>query len=134
MGDRWSEEQAAEWLHGPQGDITDHQVYYLKCLGTGPGTNRWLNGQTVKGEVDLAPITTWPYTGTRWRAHKLADGAWAFRCLGDGPGDKWLDGRTTDGTTRLAPNPRFPFTGARWQVLPVARRPALECRGSIPGA
>src|SRR6516164_6442027 len=69
MGDRWSEEKVAEWLHGqPQSDITDHQVYYFKCLGAGPEKNRWLDGRTNEGTVGLVPITTWPYTGTRWRA------------------------------------------------------------------
>jgi hypothetical protein len=69
----------AEWLHGqPQSDITDHQVYYFKCLGAGPEKNRWLDGRTNEGTVGLVPITTWPYTGTDGEL-RLTDGAWAFR-------------------------------------------------------
>jgi hypothetical protein len=135
MGTRWTEEKAADWLRGQlQTDLRDHQVYYLKCLGTGPETDRWLDGRTGEGTVGLASITTFPYTGTRWRAHRLTDGAWAFRCLGDVPGDKWLDGRTADGSVGLAPNPRYPYTGARWQVLPGGGGGhVLRCLGDIAG-
>jgi hypothetical protein len=60
----WTEERAGAWLHGsPAGDLADHQVYYLKCLGILPG-NTWLDGRTGDGVVGLAPLTTWPFTGT----------------------------------------------------------------------
>jgi hypothetical protein len=134
-GSRWTEERAGEWLQGSAiVDLTDHQVYYLKCLGSVPG-NRWLDGRTADGTVGLAPLTTWPFTGTRWRAHKQTDGSWAFRCLGDAPGNKWLDGRTADGTVGLAPNPWFPFTGTRWQVFSAAsgQQHVLKCLGQITG-
>ena len=134
-GSRWTEDTAAEWLRGRlHGDLTDHQVYYFKCLGAGAETTRWLDGRTNAGTVGLARTTTWPYTGTRWRAHRLPDGAWAFRCLGEDPGNKWLDGRTANGTVGLAPNPRQPNTGARWQVLPVTGGHALKCLGAVAGA
>jgi len=133
-GSRWTEARAATWRHAsPQIGLADHQVYYLKCLGTGSGESRWLDGRTSDGAVGLAQITTWPYTGTRWRAHKLPDGSWGLRCLGDRPGNRWLDGRTTDGTIGLAPSPRYPYTGARWQVLPVTGGIALKCLGEVEG-
>lgn len=133
-GSRWTEERAAEWLHGPlEPEIRNGAVYYLKCLGSLEG-NRWLDGRTIERLVGLAPRTTYPYTGTRWRAHKLRDGAWAFRCLGDFPGNRWLDGRTADASVGLAPYPDGQFSGARWQPIPVRDGVyILKCLGEIDG-
>ncbi len=132
-GSRWTEERAAEWFQGRlQGEIKDHQVYYLKCLGTGPEATRWLDGTDAR-KVALAAGTTWPNTGTRWRAHRFPDGSWGFRCLADRAGDRWLDGRTPTGTVGFAPNPRYPFTGAHWQVVPVDGGHALKCLGEAEG-
>lgn len=133
-GSRWTPERAAEWLHRPlEPEIRNGAVYYLKCLGS-LGGSRWLDGRTSEGLVGLAARTTYPYTGTRWRAHKLRDGSWAFRCLGDVPGNRWLDGRTGDASVGLAPYPDGQFSGARWELLPVRDGVyALKCLGEADG-
>lgn len=133
-GIRWNEARAAEWLHGPlENEIRNGAVYYFKCRGTLPG-DRWLDGKTLEGTVELAPLTAYPYTGTRWRTHKLPSGAWAFRCLGEAAGDRWLDGRTANSTVGLAPFPDPPYTGAHWQVLRVADGVyTLKCLGEAGG-
>jgi len=42
----------------------------------------YLNGHTVPGDVNLAPNTHGPYTGTHWQAYMLLDGKYIFKCLG----------------------------------------------------
>jgi hypothetical protein len=96
--------------------------------------NRWLDGRTDNGTVGLASITAYPFTGTRWRAHKLRDGAWAFRCLAEVPGNRWLDGRTATRTVGLAKYPDHQASGARWQLIPLRENVyAIKCLGEVDG-
>jgi hypothetical protein len=110
--------------------------------------NRFLDGRTQDGTVGLAPHTNPPFTGTRWEVKELLGSwprysRWAFKCLGDIPGNRWLDGRTADSTVGLAPHGRPPFTGTRWEVHIWGAEPEgaapeptivhLKCLGHLPG-
>jgi hypothetical protein len=107
-----------------EGAVSDSQkqalipggVVYFRNLGHIPGP-RWLDGRTTTGTVGLAPNTGFPYTGTRWRVYRWADGTYSFQCLGTINGPRWLNGRTGNGTVGLAPSTGFPYTGTRWQVF-----------------
>ncbi|MGW6732288.1 hypothetical protein [Streptomyces sp. NPDC055013] len=66
--------------------------------------------------MGLAPDTSEPFTGTRWKATKSSDNITTIKCLGNLEGNRFLDGRTHDGTVGLAPNNQPPFSGTRWAV------------------
>jgi hypothetical protein len=109
----------------------------LRCLGTGPGAARYLDGRTGNGTVGLAPQPTKQFSGTKWQVFRAGDGVVALQCLGLINGPRWLDGRTADGTVGLAPNTKAPFTGTRWQIVPLDdTNPdivALKCLGNVEG-
>jgi hypothetical protein len=97
--------------------LRDGDEVNLFCLGDLDGP-RWLDGRTHDGTVGLAPRTTAPFTGTRWRVVRPDPRANLFYlyCLGRLDGPRWLDGRTDGGAVGLAPNTDFPFTGTRWRM------------------
>jgi hypothetical protein len=98
------------------GPLKSGDVFTIMCLGDIPG-NRFLNGHTRDGIVDLAPNTQPPYSGTKWRATQLPNGNWTFECRGDIPGNRFLNGHTRDGIVDLAPNTQPPYSGTEWSVV-----------------
>jgi hypothetical protein len=111
-------------------------IVHLVCQGNLPG-NRFLNGRTTDGTIDLAPSADPPYTGALWQVQGVAGspGAVHLRCLGDIDGPRFLDGRTADGSVGLAPTAAPPYTGTSWSVQ--APEPAypeqvtLQCLGAV---
>ncbi|MGP3975282.1 hypothetical protein ACTWQF_14955 [Streptomyces sp. 8N114] len=66
--------------------------------------------------MGLAPDTSEPFTGTRWKAVRDSNSITTVKCLGNVEGNRFLDGHTQDGTVGLAPSTDKPFTGTRWAV------------------
>jgi hypothetical protein len=96
-------------------NLRDRAEINLFCQGHLDGP-RWLDGRTHEGSVGLAPRTSAPYTGTRWRVRRPdpnRNDFWLY-CLGNLQGSRWLDGRTHDGSVGLAPNTDPPYTGTLW--------------------
>lgn len=122
-------------LLGPKAEALElflSNDYYLKCLGHVDGP-RYLDGRTHDGTVGLVPDLVKPFSGTRWRPHRVSEGIVAFRCQGDIEGNRWLDGNTGEGKVGLAPHTREPFSGTRWQIVDVARGVNLKCMGKVDG-
>ena len=88
---------------------------FLECLGNIEG-NRWLDGHTENGTVDLAPDTSGGYPGTEWEV-LACNGKIFLECLGNIEGNRWLDGRTQDGTVALAPYTSGEYTGTQWAIF-----------------
>jgi hypothetical protein len=109
----------------------------LRCLGTGTGRARYLDGRTENGSVGLAPELTPKFSGTKWRVRAVRAGVVALECQGRVSGPRWLDGRTATGTVGLAPTTDKPFTGTRWQLVQLDEKNpdivALKCLGDIEG-
>ena len=107
----------------------------LRCLGRGPGANRYLDGNTVRASVSVRPLPSKPLSGMWWRVVRISEGVVALECRGDVEGNRWLDGNTTNGVVALAPHTRAPFTGTRWQVVAIDRNDpnvfALRCLGQV---
>ncbi len=88
----------------------------LYCQGTAPG-NRWLDGVTDEGSVQLAPTRSGVFTGTYWQAVRLpgTTDQVTFKCLGAGiGGNRYLIGRG-DGSVGLAPQ-GGQIPGTKWKV------------------
>lgn len=110
----------------------------LECQGHLPG-NRFLDGLTQTGQVQLAPQSGGGYTGTIWELHfvDLDRGLAMFKCLGDIDGNRWLDGVTHTGQVQLAPTNYVSdanYSGTVWRMM---RDPSgqwyLECQGDLDG-
>lgn len=68
--------------------------YMFECLSDKTG-NKWLNGVTSNGAINLAPVTTGNYTGTKWRFNTTStSGLFSIECMGNIEGKKWLKGNT----------------------------------------
>jgi hypothetical protein len=114
--------------------LANNQRRLLDCLGTGPGRNRRLDGNTVAGSVSLQPVQPKLLTGMWWRVVHIGDNAVAFECQGDQQGNRWLDGNTTTGVVGLAPHTREPFSGTRWQPVQIGNDRTifgLRCLGRV---
>src|SRR5262245_41541839 len=109
----------------------------LRCLGTGAGRARYLDGRTENGSVGLAPELTPKFSGTKWRVRGVRAGVVALECQGRVDGPRWLDGRTATGTVGLAPTTDKPFTGTQWQLVRLDEKNpdivALKCLGDVEG-
>ena len=105
----------------------------LKCLGTHEGP-RFLDGRTANATIGLAPITSFPLTGTHWEVIDDGPNRVALKCLGQVEGPRFLDGRTGNGTIGLAPATDGIFTGTHWEVIDDGpNRVALKCLGQVEG-
>ena len=104
----------------------------LKCLSHIYNPNHlYLNGLTGSEGVNLAPNTTGGNTGTHWLPIKLADGIYAFKCLGH-INNRYLNGYTGTGDVNLAPGTHGLYTGTHWQanMLPDGNY-SFKCLGHI---
>ncbi|MFE1417153.1 hypothetical protein ACFW6F_41110 [Streptomyces sp. NPDC058746] len=75
--------------------------------------NRYLDGNTVTGTVQLVPHLGEPYSGTRWLRSPV-DNSFVFNCLGVADGWRILDGRPIEKTIQLMANSEF--AGTRWFI------------------
>jgi hypothetical protein len=113
--------------------IQSGHVYYILCLGPGEG-NRWLNGETKKSEVDLAPDPTDPNSGTAWFAFQEdpTKNSWQFRCHGSLDQSQFLNGHTIEGTVNLDRNPDS--SGTRWFLSDSdGQYYYIKCLGHVEG-
>ncbi|MBD6617666.1 hypothetical protein FNW02_17985 [Komarekiella sp. 'clone 1'] len=92
--------------------------FRLKCLGTGSGDYRFLNGVTRGGNVNLV-LNTQYYSGTAWGADEYRDSSglyiYTFKCRGNDQGSgtvSWLNGKTLDREVDLVRNTSP--SGAKW--------------------
>jgi len=132
-----SEEAIVRCLTGktPSGTgIIPNAVYRFRCLGHLEG-NRWLNGRTVEGAVDLAPNTDLQYSGINWRVVKQMEGVFAFYCIGTiETSTRWLNGKTADGGVDLAAEVSDAYSGCRWQLCHVKDDIYIcRCLGDLEG-
>ena len=105
----------------------------LRCLGFIEG-NRFLEGRPSDGSVRLAPSTSAPSAGTRWRVGDGGGGAITLECLDLSPGSHFLNGRMPDSTVGLAPSTSALPAGTRWRVGDSGSDAiTLECLGPLPG-
>ena len=101
-----------------------NDLYTLACAGSVPGP-RYLNGNTLTGEITLVGDTLEPFSGTRWQVQEL-DGPPAGRvflaCQGDlpDPDHLYLNGEAPSGVVDLVPHGGEPFSGALWATQLVA--------------
>jgi hypothetical protein len=101
-----------------------NDVYTLACAGSIPGP-RYLNGNTVTGEVDLVGDTLEPFSGTRWQIQELdspPEGRVFLACQGalPDPDHLYLNGETQSGAVDLVPHGGEPFSGTLWATTLVA--------------
>ncbi|WP_435975592.1 hypothetical protein [Streptomyces sp. Qhu_M48] len=76
--------------------------------------DRYLDGNTHTGTVQLVRHTGEPFTGTKWLRSPGPDNSVVFTCLGVADGARLLDGRPGHNTVQLMPNNGF--AGTRWAV------------------
>jgi hypothetical protein len=90
-------------------------VVTLECQGDAPNpVGKFLDGDTVRRTVGLAPETGGVFTGTRWTVHQNGS-TFQFECEGQELGPRILDGNTINGTVSLVTD--MGLSGTRWQVL-----------------
>jgi hypothetical protein len=113
--------------------IQSGRMYVIECLGPMAG-NRWLNGETANGRVDLAPDTTDANSGTKWLA-TLGSSGWQFRCIGSQDSSQYLNGVTQQNGVFLDGNAND--SGTYWTLNSVSTKNGADfnvvCNGTAGG-
>lgn len=76
--------------------------------------DRYLDGNTFTGTVQLVRHTSEPFTGTKWLRSTGPENSIVFNCLGVAEGPRYLDGRPGANTVQLMHNNGF--AGTRWAI------------------
>ncbi|MFD3535596.1 hypothetical protein [Streptomyces sp. NPDC058664] len=94
--------------------MQDHSLHNIIDMVEGLNEDRYLDGNTFTGTVQLVRHTAEPFTGAKWLRSTGPEDKTVFTCLGASDGPRMLDGHPGPNTVQLQPNTGF--LGTRWSI------------------